>query len=235
MQQVWILTKREIRSYFDSLTAYVVLTIFLLITGWFFGQGLFPGNVASLQTVFDLAPIIFMFFVPAITMGTFAEERRSGTIELLLTLPVRDSQVIVAKVLASSALILVALACTLFYVFTISILGDPDGGATFGGYLGLSLYGITCGAIGVWASSMTKNQIVAFILGFAVIFFLFMLDKSTIFLPDWMGAWVEYLGIDYHYRNLLRGVIDTRDLLYYFSLIFFSGLLTSYNLTQRPD
>lgn len=231
----WTLTKRELRAYFDSPAAYVVLVVFLLITGWFFSTSIFLENVASLRSVFNVAPFVFLFFVPAITMSTFAEERRSGTLELLLTMPVRDSQVIAAKILAVGLMLLSAIGLTIIYAITMALLGDLDFGATVGGYVGMFLFGITAGAIGIFASSLTRNQIVAFILGFAIIFALFLLDKITAFLPGGLAGFVEYLGLDYHYRNLLRGVIDSRDVLYYLSVTLFAAVCTAYTLARRPE
>ncbi len=235
MHEIWTLTKRELHAYFDSPAAYVVLSVFLLFTGWFFGNTLFLENVASLRSVFNIVPFIFLFFIPAITMSTFAEERRAGTLELLLTFPVHDWQIIAGKLLAVSLFLLVAIALTAFYTMTVSLLGDLDFGATVGGYLGLFLLGTTCGAIGIFASSLTRNQIVAFILGFAIIFALFLLDKITTFVPGPLAGVLQYLGIDFHYQNLLRGVIDTRDVLYYVSMTAFAFLLTAYTLARRPE
>lgn len=229
----WLITRRELKAYFDSLTGYVILTFFLLIMGWFFGQSLFLANRATVQQVFDMAPLLFMFFIPALTMGTFAEERRSGTLELLLTMPIRDWQVMVGKLLTTFLLLLMAIGLTLVYVFVVVSLGNMDAGATFGGYLGMTLFGLSAGAIGLYASSLTRNQIVAYILTFVLLLVLFMLDKSTAFLPGFAVPFVEYLGLDYHYQNLLRGVIDTRDLLYYTSVVVLAGLLTAYNLAKR--
>ena len=235
MHEIWTLTKRELHAYFDSPAAYVVLSVFLLFTGWFFGSTLFLENVASLRSVFNIVPFIFLFFIPAITMSTFAEERRAGTLELLLTFPVHDWQIIAGKLLAVSLFLLVAIALTAFYTMTVSLLGDLDFGATVGGYLGLFLMGTTCGAIGIFASSLTRNQIVAFILGFGIIFALFLLDKITTFVPGPLAGVLQYLGIDFHYQNLLRGVIDTRDVLYYVSMTAFAFLLTAYTLARRPE
>ena len=181
MLETWTLTKRELRAYFDGPAAYVVLSVFLAITGWFFGNALFLQNVASLRSVFSIAPFIFLFFIPALTMATFAEERRAGTLELLLTFPVRDWQVIAGKLAAVAIFLLVAIGLTGIYAITVALLGDLDFGATLGGYLGLFLLGLTYAAIGICASSLTRNQIVAFILGFAIIFALFLLDKVTDF------------------------------------------------------
>ena len=235
MHETWTLTKRELHAYFDGPAAYVVLSVFLAITGWFFGSTLFLQNLASLRSVFSIAPFIFLFFVPALTMASFAEERRAGTLELLLTFPVRDWQVIAGKLLAVAFFLLIAIGLTVFYTITVSLLGDLDFGATVGGYLGLFLLGITYGAIGIFASSLTRNQIVAFILGFAIIFTLFLLDKVTAFVPGWLGSVMQYLGADFHYQNLMRGVIDTRDVLYYLSVTAFAFLLTTYTLAKRPE
>ena len=235
MHETWTLTKRELHAYFDSPAAYVVLSVFLLFTGWFFGSTLFLENAASLRSVFNVAPFIFLFFIPALTMSSFAEERRAGTLELLLTFPVRDWQIIAGKLLAVSLFLLIAIGLTVFYTMTISLLGDLDFGATVGGYLGLFLLGTTCAAIGIFASSLTRNQIVAFILGFAIIFALFLLDKITTFVPGGLAGVLQYLGIDFHYQNLLRGVIDTRDVLYYLSMTAFAFFLTAYTLARRPE
>jgi ABC-2 type transport system permease protein len=235
MTQTWILTRRELRAFFDSPAAYVVLSVFLLLTGWFFSSTLFLENVASLRAVFDVVPFLFLFFIPALTMSTLAEERRSGTLELLLTMPVRDVQVVLGKLLAVVLFLALALVLTMGYALTLSLLGDLDFGAAVGGYLGLFLFGMTCGAIGIFASSLTRNQIVAFILAFGIIFVLFLLDKVTAFVPGWMAGVLQYLGLDYHYQNLLRGVIDSRDVLYYVSLTFFAILLTTYHLARRPE
>ena len=235
MKETWTLARRELQAYFDSPAAYVVLSVFLLLTGWFFSSALFLENVASLRSMFDTAPLLFIFFIPAITMSLFAEERRSGTLELLLTMPVTDTQVIAGKLLAAVLLMLSAISMTLIYAITVAFLGDIDGGATVGGYIGLVLFGITCSAIGLYTSSLTRNQIVAFILGFAIIAVLFLLDKVTFFFPPAVAGVLEYLGIHHHYQNLLRGVIDTRDVLYYVSVSTFAFLLTVYNLAKRPE
>ena len=235
MSQMWTLAKRELRSYFDSPTAYVVMSVFLLFTGWFFGTTLFLENSASLRSMFDLVPFIFLFFIPAITMSTFAEERRSGTLELLLTMPVKDWQVIAGKLLAVVLFLMASVSLTIVYAITIASLGDLDVGATIGGYVGLILLGTACASVGMFASSLTRNQVVSFILGFAIIFGLFLLDKVTAFVPSSVAGLFQYLGTDYHYRNLLRGVIDSRDVLYYVSLTIFACVLTSYSMSRRPE
>lgn len=235
MQETWTLAQRELRSYFDSPAAYVVLSVFLLFSGWFFATPLFIENNATLRSVFDIIPFIFLFFVPAITMSTFAEERRSGTLELLLTMPVRDWQVIAGKLLAVMIFLSIGIGLTFIYALSIAMMGDLDLGQTVGGYFGLLLLGMATGSIGIFASSLTRNQIVAFILGFAIIFVLFLMDKVTAFVPGWLAGILQYLGTDFHYRNLLRGVIDTRDVLYYLSVTALAGVLTAYSLARRPE
>ncbi|MFT5142314.1 MAG: ABC-2 type transport system permease protein [Rhodothermales bacterium] len=235
MREAWTLTRKELHSYFDSPVAYVVLSIFLIMTGWFFSTNVFLENTASLRSMFDIVPFIFLFFIPAITMSTFAEERRSGTLELLLTLPVRDWQVILGKLMAVTIFLMAAIGMTLVYTVAVASLGDLDFGATFGGYLGLFLLGMTCASIGIMASSFTKNQVVAFILSFGLIFTLYLMDKVTAFIPTWMSGVVQFLGTDFHYQNLLRGVVDTRDVVYYLSMTVFAGLLTMYSLAKRPE
>ncbi len=235
MRKTWTLTKRELRSYFDSPAAYVVMSVFLLFTGWFFGTTLFLENSASLRSMFDLIPFIFLFFIPAITMSTFAEERRAGTLELLLTMPVRDWQVIAGKLLAVVLFLMASASLTLIYAISIAAMGDLDAGATTGGYLGFLLLGTASSAVGIFASSLTRNQIVSFILGFGIIFVLFLLDKITPFVPGSIAGILQYLGTDFHYKNLLRGVIDSRDVLYYVSLTILACLLTSYSMSRRPE
>ena len=235
MNRLWVVARREIKSYFDSPVGYVVLTLFLLLSGWFFSNALFLQGVASVRILFDMTFILFMFFIPAITMGSFAEERRAGTLELLLTMPIRDWQVIGGKLLASFLLLCAAIGLTLIYSIAVAYLGDLDVGGTIGGYLGMALLGLACASIGVFASSLTRNQVVAFIIAFVIIFTLFMIDKVTIFVPGWMAGTLQYLGLDFHYQNLLRGVVDTRDILYFLSIVLFSAVMTAYHLSKRPE
>ena len=154
-------------------------------------------------------------------MRLLAEERRAGTIEILVTLPVKDEEIVVGKFLAGFALTAISIVLTFIAYLTISSLGNADFGAAFGGYLGLILMSGVYVAIGLFTSSLSPNQIIAFIVGFVIIFAFFMLDKILPFLPDALASFFEYLSIDYHYGNISRGVIDSRDLIYYFSMIFF--------------
>lgn len=225
--------KKEMKTYFNSAIAYMVIIVFLLITGFFFTNDLFLANQASLRSALGIIPLIFVFFIPGITMRLVAEEMKSGTIELLVTLPIKDYEIIMGKYLAAFSLLALAVIGTFPYVITISVLGDVDLGVIFSQYLGMLLMGAAYIAIGMFASSLTKNQIVAFIFSFLIIFILFMIGKVLAFVPAGLAAIFEYLSIDFHFVNLLRGVIDSRDLIYYFSLIFFFVFLSVRSLESR--
>jgi gliding motility-associated transport system permease protein len=225
--------RRELRSYFNSPVAYVVIVVFLAIIGWFFTSNLFLMNVASLRIVFELVPLVFLFFVPAITMRLLAEEKKSGTLELLTTKPVRDIEIVLGKFFAAWALLAAALLPTLCYLISIAFLGSIDTGPVIAGYLGLLLTGAVYIGWGLFASSLTENQIIAFILGFLMILILFMLSRVLMYVPEGLATTLEFLGIDYHFANIARGVIDSRDIIYFFSLIGFSLFLTTVSLERR--
>jgi len=225
--------RREIRSYFNSPVAYVVIVVFLAIIGWFFTSNLFLMNAASMRIVFELVPLVFLFFIPAITMRLIAEEKKAGTIELLTTKPVRDVEIVLGKFLAAWTLLAAALIPTLIYLITMLALGKPDVGPILTGYLGLMLMGAVYIGIGIFASSLTENQIIAFIISFLIVLALFMMDKVLIFVPAGLTSTVEFLGIDYHFSNIARGVIDTRDIIYFASLLVFSLMLATVSLERR--
>lgn len=228
-----VFCKKELRTFFDSHIAYIVITIFLLICGWFFFSDLFLVNQASMRNLFGIIPFIFMFFVPAVTMRLISEEKRSGTIEVLVTFPVKDHEIILGKFLAGLILIAVAVILTLVYAITLSGIGDFDFGSVVSGYVGLILLGAAYLSIGIFTSSLTENQIVAFIISFVIIFALFMLDKVLMFLPTLLASFFEYLSVSYHFSNISRGVIDSRDVIYYLSLIFFFLFLAVRTLENR--
>ena len=228
-----VFCKKELRTFFDSHIAYIVITIFLLICGWFFFSDLFLVNQASMRNLFGIIPFIFMFFVPAVTMRLISEEKRSGTIEVLVTFPVRDHEIILGKFLAGLILIVVAVLLTLVYAITLSGIGDFDFGSVVSGYIGLIFLGAAYLSIGIFTSSLTQNQIVAFITSFVIIFALFMLDKVLMFMPTLLASFLEYLSASYHFSNISRGVIDSRDVIYYLSLIFFFLFLAVRALENR--
>ncbi len=233
VQNILPIYRREIRSYFNSPVAYVVIVVFLAIIGWFFTNNLFLMNVASMRIVFELVPLVFLFFVPAVTMRLLAEEKKSGTLELLTTKPVRDAEIVLGKFLAAWALLAAALVPTVLYLITLLSLGSIDMGPVVAGYLGLLLMGGVYIAIGIFASSLTENQIVAFIISFLIVLALFLMDKVLMYIPEGLASTIEFLGIDYHFSNIARGVIDSRDIIYFASLLGFSLLLATVSLERR--
>lgn len=225
--------RREVQSYFNSAIAYVVIVVFLAIIGWFHTSNLFLANMATLRLMFEMVPAIFLFVIPAITMRLLSEEKKSGTIELLTTKPLHDVEIVLGKFLAAWALIGIALLLTLVYYVTIALLGKIDNGPVIGGYCGLMLMAGVYVAIGLFASSLTENQVIAFIIGFVLVFALFMLDKILIYIPESIASIVEFLGIDYHFGNIARGVIDSRDVIYFLSLLGITLYLTVLSLGRR--
>jgi ABC-2 type transport system permease protein len=225
--------RKELRSYFNSAVAYVVIVVFLAIVGWVYTSSMFLINVASLRLMFEWIPLVFLFVVPAITMRLLAEEKKAGTIELLTTKPLHDWEIVVGKFFAAWMLIALALLPTLIYYITVAFLGDIDNGPVIGGYIGLLLMAGVYIAVGLLASSLTENQIVAFIVGLLLMFALFLMDKVIVFIPDFMVSVVEYLGIDFHFSNIARGVIDTRDVVYFLSVLGFSLYLSVVSLGRR--
>jgi len=218
MSQIINIFRKEFRSYFVSPIAYIVISIFLLVTGWFFFTTFLLYNQADLRNFFTLLPIIFSFVVPAITMRLFSEELNMGSYEILLTLPVTYRDVILGKFLASVAFISAMLVPTLAYPITVSFLGQIDWGPVAGGYIGAVMLGAAFSAVGLFASSMTRNQIIAFIIGLAICFAMTLVDKMLFFLPQSLLGIFEYLGADFHFQNISKGIIDSRDILYFLSV-----------------
>ena len=233
MNKVIPIFRREMFAYFYSPMAYIVISVFLLLTGWFFTSHMFLANDSSLRSVFSTIPIIFIFFAPAITMRLMSEERKSGTIELLVTMPLSDWEIVIGKYLAALGLLVVSVVFTFPYALTIMIFGKPDMGMMLTGYVGLVLMGASYLAVGVFASTISKNQVVSFILAFMVISVLYLLDKFLPVTPSYLVPVLQYLSIDYHYSNIGRGVLDTRDVFYYLSLIVFMLSLAKLSLESR--
>lgn len=224
------LYRKEISGFFSSLTGYLVIVVFLLLNSLFMwivpGQfNVIENGYASLDTLFAIAPWVFLFLVPAITMRTISEEKRTGTLELLYTRPVSELQIILAKFLASWTLVLLSLLPTLIYFWSVSRLGSPPGnidmGGTWGSYIGLLFLGGIYAAIGVFASSLSGNQIVAFILAVFLSFLMYLGFEflSGIAETGRIIFLVSRLGISYHYNSISRGVIDSRDILYFAGVI----------------
>lgn len=231
--------KKEFNLFFASPIAYLVIGVFLLLNGlflWVFKDDLniLNAGFADLNSFFLITPWILLFLIPAITMKSFADEMNSGTIETLKTKPITDWQIVMGKFLASLLLIIVALAPTVTYVYTILQLGNPVGnldiGSTIGSYIGLLLLAATYTSVGLFTSTFSKNQIVAFILGVFITFFLFYgFDAMASLFPN-NSYTVQLLGINEHFKSMSRGVIDTRDIIYFISVTIFFLLLTKNKL-----
>jgi ABC-2 type transport system permease protein len=212
--------RREFRHYFVTPIAYIVIAIFLVLTGWFFFSTFFLYSQAELRNFYSLLPIIFSFIVPTITMRLFSEEYNVGSYEILVTMPVTDRDVILGKFFAALAFIAVMLLPTISYAISVSMLGDLDWGPVVGGYVGALLLGAAFSAVGLFASALTKNQIIAFIIGMIICFALTMIDKLLFFLPESMLGFFQFIGADYHFENVSRGILDTRDIIYFISVVF---------------
>ena len=235
---------KEIRGFLTSLIGYIVIIVFLLMTGLFLWVFPLEFNVldfgfASLDGLFILAPFVFLFLIPAITMRSFADEKKSGTIELLMTQPLTDLEVVMAKYLAGVVLVVISLIPTLIYYFSVYQLGLPkgnlDSGSIWGSYIGLFFLGASFVSIGIFASSTTDNQIISFILALFISFLLYMGFEFvyTFVLSGKTGLIIQSLGLNAHYSSMSRGVVDSRDLIYFLSITAFFILLTKVSLESR--
>ena len=237
MKKIRVITKRELTSYFDSLVAYVMIILFLGMSGfftWLFGNTVFLINQASLQVFFAISYWTLFFFIPAITMRSLAEETRSGTIEFLSTKAVNDWEIILGKFFSALILVVIALLCTLPYYISVSMLGDIDNGATWGGYLGLILLSSMYISIGIFSSSLTNNQIVAFLVAlFIGLFFHILFDVMASGLTGNMAELFNYLSARTHYESMSRGVLDSRDIIYFLAVILIGLLLAETMLSKR--
>ena len=237
MKQILIIARKELQSFFDSLIAYVLLIAFLGFTGfftWLLQSDIFLIKQATLAAFFYWANWAFLIFIPAITMKMLAEENKSGTIELLLTKPITNWQVLWGKFLACFALIVFALLCTLPYYITVANLGKVDHGVIFCGYFALLLVSAAYISIGIFASSITSNQIISFLIAIVIgIFFQFIFSLISGIFTGVLGDTLNYLGFMSHYDSISRGVIDSRDLIYFGSIIFLGMVLSELSLAKR--
>jgi ABC-2 type transport system permease protein len=235
---------KEIRSFLSSLMGYMIILVFLVTTSlflWVFPTdfNIFDYGYANLDGLFIIAPFVFLFLVPALTMRSFADEKKSGTIELLYTRPLTDLQIILAKFLASFTLVAIALLPTLVYYFTVYWLGLPQGnldsGSIWGSYIGLLFLGAAFASVGVFTSSVSENQVTSFVLAVILSAF-FYLGFEMIYSFDLFGSidlFIRSLGISAHYGSISRGVVDTRDVVYFLSLITLFIFLTKFSLARR--
>ena len=227
MHNIKIIYFKEMKAYFNSPMAYIFLVVFAIITGYFFTRTFFLFNQSDMRSLFNIVPLVYLFFIPAITMGLIAREKNIGTMEVISTLPLHDFDFVIGKFLSAFSLVICGLLMTLIHFFTLTYVGtNIDLGAVFSGYLGLALVGAVYSAIGTFASTITDNQVVAFIIGIFIVLIFFLLDKMLIFIPISITGLIQYLSIDYHLSNISRGVIDTRNLIYFISVAGFFLFMT---------
>lgn len=222
IKTIYILFKKELMSYFNSPIAYIFIGVFLVVGNWLFFSAFFLSGQASVRGYFALLPWMFLFLAPALTMRLWAEEKKSGTIEFLLTLPITDWQVVLAKFFGSLAFLFITLLLSVTLPITVSFLGNIDIGPVIGGYIGALLLGGSYLALGLFISSLTKNQIIAFVLGLVVSFAAFIIGADFVLAgaPAFAVPTMKFLGLGSHFYNVAKGVIDTKDIIYYFSFIF---------------
>jgi gliding motility-associated transport system permease protein len=232
MRQALLIFNKEFKDYFLSPIAYIVIAVFLLVTGWLFFSTFFGYGQAELRRFFNLLPLILALVVPVITMRLFSEELNVGSYEILLTLPVTFQDIIIGKFLAGVAFVGAILLPTLSYPIFVSFLGDLDWGVVIGSYIGSLLLGAAFTAIGLFASSLTRNQIIACIMGMAICTVLAIIDKMLFFFPQSILDVVAYLSASIHFDNIAKGIVDSRDVLYFLSIAFL-GLYATHLVMQE--
>jgi ABC-2 type transport system permease protein len=233
MRNVWAVATRELRSYFLSPLAYIVIALFLALSGYLFALILANGREASLRGLVQNVSVLYLFIVPAISMRLLAEEQRTGTVELLLTNPVQEWEIVTGKFVASVMLVLVMLGLTLLFPLFLYVFGNPDTGPIVTGYVGIFLQASAFLAVGLWASSMTQNQIVAAIIAFAFLLILWLSDNLGQFLGGTFGAIVSYTSVINHFQSFPQGVIQSNDVIYYLTLVLAGIVLSTLSLQSR--
>ena len=234
MHNILTIYKKELRSFFTSPMAYVFLVVFALVNGYFFTNTFFLYNQSDMRSLFGIVPLVYLFFIPAVSMGLISREKSLGTLEIITTLPIRERDIVIGKYLAGLSLILVALFTTSIHYITLYNVGTTiDHGAVFTGYLGLALLGGVYTAVGVFSSSLTENQVIAFFVGIAIVLVFFLMDKLLMFVPASLAGIVQYMSTEFHLSNIARGVIDTRNLVYFGSVIGFFLFMTTRVLEAR--
>ena len=218
---------KEMKSYFNSPMAYIFLVIFAVINGYFFTRTFFLFNQSDMRSLFNIIPLVYLFFIPAVTMSLIAREKNLGTMEIISTLPIKDIDFVIGKFLAAFSLVLTGLLVTFIHFITLTQVGtNVDYGAVFTGYLGLAMAGAVYSAVGTFSSSITDNQVVAFIIGIFIVLIFFLMDKMLMFVPVYLTGLIQYLSVDYHLANISRGVIDSRNLIYFTSVVGFFLFVT---------
>ena len=234
-KNIWIIAKKELNIYFNTSIAYIFLALFLIVGNWLFWQNFYLFNQASMRSYFSLLPWIFLLIIPAITMRVWSEEKKSGTIELLLTLPVTDIEIVLGKFLSGMIFVFIALALTLISPIVIASMGNLDWGPVIGGYLGALFLGGAYLSLGLFISAINKNQITSFIISLTVCFLFMIMGSEFILigLPHFLSSFMKLGSVTYHFNSISRGVIDFRDIFYYFSFICVFLLLNINALKSR--
>lgn len=239
---MWAICKKELRHFFSSLSGYIAIAVFLLVNGlvlFVFENNIFDFGYATLDRYFELAPWVMLLLIPAITMRSFADEFRAGTFEILRTRPITWRSLVAGKYFGSFGVVLIALLPTLVYVLSVQTLSAGEGldtGATIGAFIGLAFLAAVFTSIGIFASSVTVNAVVAFILGVAGCALLYYGFSAFSRLPALSGGsdyYIQMAGIDFHYQSISRGVIDSRDIIYFLSVIVLFLALTGRNMQKR--
>lgn len=235
MNHVWTIARKELRASFNSPLAYIFINVFLVISSWLFFQNYFVNAQADMRYFFDLMPWLFLFIVPAITMRVWAEEKKLGTIELLLTMPIKDVHIVLGKFLAAFLFLAIALLLSFMVPFVVRWSGPADLGVIFASYLGTLFLGGAYIALGIWLSAFTDNQIIAFILSIVASFLFFIISQVFVLqsVPGFLASFFQFLGLGSHYTSITRGVIDSRDILYYLSFIGFFLFLNVRQIVGR--
>jgi len=234
MNIIYTIFKKEFFGYFTSPMAYIFLVVFSLINGYFFSNTFFLIGQSDLRSLFNIIPMVYLFFIPAITMSLIAKEKNTGTMEVLCTLPIKDYELIIGKFISSLSLILVGLVFTSIHLITLMNFGtNIDYGAIFTGYLGLFFIGALYASIGTFASSLFDNQVVSFIVAVFIVIIFFLFDKLLIFVPSFMAGFIQYLSVGFHASSISRGVIDSRNIIYFISVVGFFLFITIQILNSR--
>lgn len=235
MRNTLTIFQKEFKSYFNSPIAYIFIITFLLFSSWLFFRTFFLIGQAHLRPLFGILPWLFLILAPAITMRAWAEEKKLGTMEILMTLPLKDYEIVLGKFFSSFFFMIITIILTFPLPLTVYILGNPDTGTIVGGYLGACLMGGAYLAIGLFTSSLTQNQIVAFIISIVICFALLIIgeDIALMSTPALLTPIFSYLSLGAHFQSISRGVIDSRDLIYYFSVIGFFLFLNTLALESR--
>lgn len=234
MKQTFNITKKELREYFSSPVAYIVIGVFALMIGVYFSRNVFVDNQANLRKLFEFIPLIWIIIIPALTMRSFAEELKNGTLEVLMTLPVTKLQIIFGKFLSNLVIALLMLLTTLPAFITVNYLGNPDIGQTITAYIGLLLVSSVYIIIGLAISLNSKNQIIAFIISSFILAILYLVGEEEVLkvIPARYHQIMEFIGLGAHFRSIARGVLDSRDVLYYISVMILTFMITLFSFNK---